>query len=90
MKEEAKMRAKITLAAAALVIGGAIAGSAALAQNVGRPANDGGMIGEPNQNQPGTPEYNSQGQVVPAPAPNETTGRQTGRRAAHSNSRSGE
>jgi hypothetical protein len=61
-KEQTRMRAKITMAVAASVIGSAIAGPT-LAQNVGRPANDGGMVAEPS----GSPQYNGSGQVVPAP-----------------------
>jgi hypothetical protein len=61
------MRPKTSaLTIAALLLGGAIASTPALAQNLGRPANDGGSINDSSQ--PATPQYNGAGQVVPAPA----------------------
>jgi hypothetical protein len=87
------MRARNTTILAGLLIGSALAAAPAFAQTsypAGRAANDGGMVGEPNQKQPATPAYNSQGQVVPAPAANEATGRPVTRRGAHSSSRTGE
>jgi hypothetical protein len=42
--------------------------SAAFAQTIGRPLNDGGLMAEPS----GSPQYNSAGQVVPAPAGTES------------------
>ncbi len=67
------MRSKISTLFAALALA-AIAGTS-FAQNgpVGRAANDGGMITEPNQNQTQVPQYNSSGAVVGAPA-NEISG----------------
>jgi hypothetical protein len=59
------MRRKITIILAALALGGAMAGTAAFAQNepMGRSANDGGMIAEPA----GAPQYTSTGAVTAAP-----------------------
>jgi len=57
------MRAKITIVISALALSGAIAASAAFAQSSGKPVNDGGMPAEPS----GAPQYNANGQVVPAP-----------------------
>ena len=54
-----------TLILTALACSGAIAGTSAFAQNLGRPANDGGFISAPSQ--PSTPQYNGAGQVVAAP-----------------------
>jgi hypothetical protein len=67
-----KMRPKMfTLTLTVLALGGAIASTSALAQNLGRPANDGGFIN--GQGQPATPQYNGAGQVVASPA-GETSG----------------
>jgi len=56
------MRAKITVATLALALSGPMAASAAFAQTVGRPANDGGIPAEPGN----APQYNGDGPVVPA------------------------
>ena len=58
------MRSRMTAAVTALALAGAVAAFPAFAQQypTGRNADDGGMPAEPS----GAPQYNGNGQVVPA------------------------
>ena len=58
------MRSKMTVAVTALALAGAVAAFPAFAQQypAGRNPDDGGISAQPN----GAPEYNGNGQVVPA------------------------